>query len=1438
MTMTWIDGLTKQIIIGIPPSDWQLASDGTYYPSSVLVATGSTPTLIRGISGSYNINITPVSITFPITLNISETPGPAQKIFPIVINVNPPLGNFAPDNFIISSSLELVPISIPLFSALINDATTLLSGSIETFYDEDRVLKTLLNFGGDFQQLLTNWMYDPFDPSSSFNSGSSILVKLYEPLPNVIDPKTQVWISRELSPPVVDRLFTKFTPSPAPLIYLRPPDRDIKVNNRIGISSQNITLTKLFSSTSFNPIIPTDPVLEQWYTDDFNSSQLNVDYTDFSNFVFFGSAQARIDAFVQKLLALENFNSILLLNSGSFNGTGQLVITGSSLYPSLQKLGDDRINLLRSFDPFEQFLYYTTGSAYSSSFSKDNQDEVYVMSDITYPKSASVVVPVSSASDWYNNISVIASAYDTYNVSSLVNGTPVYLQNDISSKDYLTFLNLIGYQFDIIKLYIDQMTSMYDRNSDPIIGMSPDIIWDIAQSLGIDLPNQYAIETLVDYTIGGSELNPIIYRKVAAETWKRFLHNQIFLMKTKGTATSLRALANSYGLLPTTLRIRESEIPGTAFPTGTYEQYDEQTNTLNILPGAYLTVPWANQATVSASTIEIRFATTNTTSSTILMHGDTDWAMVLVPTTGSNGNITLFSGSVPIISSSELPLFTGDFVSTMMRLDSLVVDHTGSGAFIVADGLEFADGQFFADSVTSIASSSVVGSRIGLFIKQASTIGNPESLAINDISFEIGAIFTPEFNQVFADGQHTFDGTVLADGTFISSTNVAESSIASVFWQPNNLYIGTSGSYFGTGSMFSGLIDEVRVWGVPIDEQTFTDHTLNPGLYNGNAVDDPRNSLYLRLSFNKPQNLFISLTLNNESPYVRDINTHDPLYNSISASNFEDFSVFPYNMDIINRNVLRYSPNSGGGGIFSTNKIKILNSMSLDFISGSTIPVLSPNHSILSIEDKLEQSKNTNLVGFYFSLTDAINDSIIRSFGKLDLQDLIGDPADYYNNSYSELNLLNDLYWTNYSYTYDITRFINFVENLLDALFTQARQLVPIRTKLLTGIVHEPHILERNKIAHSAPEISAGKFTRINNETYNLDATVNNDIPDNVSGDYLVTDAELSIQSSYELISELDNIDGTLDISLQENIVGEIDNYSATIDNTDNIIISTTYNTFDDYSNYLAYKSLLLQQFNVSSELQLSAAQLAHYTQLISIFQSPSTVNVNQVSSDAKASMSASADDFIFDTIEPLTDFNKIEDYTYFSNLHGLVETIQTQYQLINNNILRDRGIWQSGIQYSVNDKVYQMGISGSVSTGDNIEYICISPDKTFVSFVKPYVDTRNWTPATYIPVNTLQLKKAFVISGSVSLVPTSSTGFPLAFGYLPNHYRFTHNRARGILNHQYLGCLQTQNTTTDGQPPVVSTLSTDSGGRLVVRPSGTPIITQTDNSGPILTVQ
>ncbi len=126
-----------------------------------------------------------------------------------------------------------------------------------------------------------------------------------------------------------------------------------------------------------------------------------------------------------------------------------------------------------------------------------------------------------------------------------------------------SFISMLGHYFDVQYEYINQIPKVYDRQESLTEGFAKELVFHVAQGLGVDFSNGDNFKDLWSYTLGldasGSYDNQLKLsgEDRTRETWKRIINNLPYLLKTKGTERGIRALINCYGIPSTILRIRE-----------------------------------------------------------------------------------------------------------------------------------------------------------------------------------------------------------------------------------------------------------------------------------------------------------------------------------------------------------------------------------------------------------------------------------------------------------------------------------------------------------------------------------------------------------------------------------------------------------------------------------------------------------------------------------------------------------------------------------------------------------------------------------------------------------------------------------------------------------------------------------------------------------------
>lgn len=719
-------------------------------------------------------------------------------------------------------------------------------------------------------------------------------------------------------------------------------------------------------------------IIDKYFSGSFGNIKLNIDYSDFSNFVHYSSATERVDNFFSKLQTIEGYNSRI--------ATLQQV-SGSHALTNISQSITRRDTLIGGFDGFEQWMYNkVTGSLYTHYSTTDNPI-------VPYPKISSyptAFYPTTSsqAESWYEGVYSSASLYDAQNQSALINLIPFALREDPLNEDYILFINMIGHHFDILWTYTKGLTDVNKREEHPEDGMSDDLLYDVAKSMGWNLSNGWGESNLWEYVLGTDSsgnrsvttdgLQTKSKEKIRAEVWRRVLNNLPYIYKSKGTPRSIKALLACYGIPETFLKIREYGGPTIVDSPNKYE--DERF--------IY------KVETTDSKPIRNPFGTIN----------------------GSRPNTIEVIGKMPL----------GDF--TIGRL-------TGGGTDLNFEW-NYSGGQ--ARILAKTGSTTVMSSSyMSYLVARDGAFG-----IISGSSTTIRAAFKDDF------------------GNILASLSAQSSAPNSILGSSTQFIVGDGvGNYSSTAS-----IQEIRYYSSSLSEEIFKEHALNTEAYfsDDNTTDLNSISSYTNLAYrifpdsgfntsptaisSSHPNQFFKTTLGG-APLTASLPNHTPadLVGEVDTQFIRVPSVGALNLN--------------------NNKVRIESSV----LSGS-----------LDVEKTAEVSQydytqtDSNLVGLYFSPTDVVNNDIYNSEGYFEVDDLIGDPDDRFNEDYSKLRYRANVYFQKYvnltAPSGSAQKRGTAIGLLLDMLslydhsiFQQVKQLIPARSEYVGGVLLEPHILERNK---------------------------------------------------------------------------------------------------------------------------------------------------------------------------------------------------------------------------------------------------------------------------------------------------------------------------------------------------------------------------------------
>jgi len=860
-----------------------------------------------------------------------------------------------------------------------------------------------LNFGGNNLELATNISLDVID------GRNTILIKLYEPLSSTYGLKTQFWVVEKVSDPLAYQV--EFINEPVLFdssLFLKGPNFNIstkdQINNSTEYKSYNTLLT---SSAGLNSQL--NSILSE------KRAELNTDYSDYDNFVFFSSAQQRLSNFYDKTSLIESYNNDIT-NLNTLPNTIQV--------SSSKAIIQNKVNtLITNFDGYDYYLYFDSGS---TSWPKTNSTKPYVLYSTGSAQSIT----------WYNTQIVSASAYDNENQNNLYNVFPQYIQEDPDNDQFQLFVEMVGQLFDEIWLYTQAIKNRQDGDNSLGGGISKDLVADALRSYGIniyqssfttsDLFTSYlgitpsgsllpstGSEVINSYFTSSAEMVP--FDDAQKLIYKRLYHNLPYLLKKKGTVEGLRTLLTCFGVPDTILQITEFGGKNTN-NVNDWDYFEDKFNYAFTTSGSgFVNIPWQNLGNSSKfpKAVEFRFKTFGLPTLGI------PYSQSLVNTSTKEFNIVLeYSGSGYTTGS-----YSASIANPYNEYATLKFYHSASAAS-ASIYLPFFDGGWWSVLVNGATGSS---STYTLYAK----------------------------NNIY-DG---YEGNKLGFQ--------ASSSFTSAKWWDNNstgsLYLGSSGSEVITNKTyrpFSGSLQEFRYYTTNLSESVFNDYVMNSLSAEGNNISGSYDTLLFRAS------LGAELYTNTSSIH--------PSY--ASTTSFSTGNLFSYTGSYaFNPNVETVYYDEPGVGMLNrvANKIRLQDN---HIPTGNVLSPLMPLSQVSPTTGSV--SNNNNLLEVGFSPQNEIDKDIIQQLGYFNIGEYIGDPRQISNKSYVDLKPLRDAYFKKYNSSYDYSDYVRLIKYFDNALFKMVKDFVPVRTSISTGIIIKPTILERPKypvpqVSWSLPEYTA-----------------------------------------------------------------------------------------------------------------------------------------------------------------------------------------------------------------------------------------------------------------------------------------------------------------------------------------------------------------------------
>lgn len=717
---------------------------------------------------------------------------------------------------------------------------------------------------------------------------------------------------------------------------------------------------------------------------------------------------------------------------------------------------------------------------------------LYTSSSYTTSTSTSMTYPIlngvrlsttsSVVADWYDIISESATEFDRENRNGLKNNIPSYILDNEENDQLLLFIAMVGQHFDVIYYFNKAIERSRTLTYSDKDGIANRLLYDKLKSFNWEPKNISTNTQLWEYLLGMDTVGNTKFAKSAKDR-----NNEIW-----------RRIINN---LPYLLKHKGTK------------------RAIHALMCCY-GIPTYNLSILEFGGPEIADAAGNITPK-------------------AKHIVENISNALKFENGSKL-WFNWENTSTSRKADTIEIFFTPAYA---------ADWTLISGSGWSINISGSSNSDFGkVLFKSSSTVLISSSLVPLFNGNEIGLGITRTTgvtNHVFRlnVGQYKQERRI-----FSSSTSATIAAATATVW--NN------GSHVAIGSGYSGSVDEFRLWTTPLDTARIYEHIAFPEMTNGNHISSSTEDLYFRLDFDYPKNVAVYTTMpnvDNNIYYSQSLSRNDiekativkntnifsanatTIY-SASLSGFTTIASYPYQFETIERQNVLEMPDLGITR-YSTNKIRFESQSLID----NTL-LYGQRNTIRAYDNA---PMDNNRLGIFFSPTKELNIDIAKSIGSSNLDNYIGDPRDAYKDRYDSLDRLRNYYFRRFKGR-DIYAYIDLIKSYEMSLFEDIRQLVPARAKLTTGVLIEPHLLERSKIAWKRPSgettqyesgLSTENTTVLVGETTQYEANVQTEPVFNFEGENTQYEAEVDNAIEYVNSAEVTQYEG--DASYRDSVLVE-----------------------------------------------------------------------------------------------------------------------------------------------------------------------------------------------------------------------------------------------------------------------------------------------------------
>jgi hypothetical protein len=953
-----------------------------------------------------------------------------------------------------------------------------------------------------------------YSPAFKQNEMKSIIVKLYKPLPDGFLSR-RCTVDEIIRESYIDRVLAYDTDVKSEQQNFSAPNFKIDMGN---YGKSNGTDLKTWNTLLDANLNTSQKIIDKYISSSFGGTDLNIDYTYFGNFVKYSSAVERVNNFKYKLELIESYNArISDLNS----------VSGSEALTNISQSITRRDNVVSGMDGWERWMYNESeGSLYTHYSSSNYPLEPWPKSS-TYPN-VNYSVTSSEGIAAYNGLIDSASIYDALNDARLTKTIPASITEDALNQEYVLFIDMIGHHFDITWSYINALTSINEREEHPYDGMPNNLLYDVAKTMGWRLTHGKDTSDLWEFGLGtdkfgntpnSGSLPSKPHEQINNEVWRRIVNNIPYLLKTKGSARAVKALISTYGIPQTFLSIREYGGPVIETDVRPYWEHDRFVYHVRLASianggvtnGSYITVPWGKIDDVDENG--------NPTGISI-----TPDAVELQVQQDVNQTTTIIDSRTN--SRAVLPGF-----DNMASDWGVVYESTSSNATYKRGNIHFyLNGSQLSGA--EIKSASIMD--VPLFDGKMSTLIVERENSTDDITQN--NTYKIQYRRAHKDRiTISRSASISIDGSSESGYNAAWTGSATNALN-QKLWIGSqelSNSLPLDGEPLEGALQEIRYWASPLKDIVIDEHTLSRETYHGNSPTSSFYDLKLRLIPDSQIKNWPDYDSGDVSTYVNYLDSSHPNQQiTENSGGIELRGTFVAVDNSMLRGVTEeyYTkvPSAGANNILN-NKVRV----EQNTLTG----ILDPN-------EKKEKSQydsapvDSNVVGVYLSATRMYNEDIYNHTGYFDIDDYIGNPDKRagYTEQNEELDYLRREVFKKYSNKNLINNTIDILAKYDMSVFEQIRQTMPARVDYNSGILIEPHILERPKVK---------SLTKVTQTRPMYDGTIEA-IDKPVTSSYIFYETEVpppyvitadqhiytgNISNQYTLSADNTQYDGTIDTS-------------------------------------------------------------------------------------------------------------------------------------------------------------------------------------------------------------------------------------------------------------------------------------------------------------------